>query len=295
MAARSSWKGFIRLSLVSVPVKAYTAHTSGSGEISLNQIHAECNSRIRYQKTCPIHGEVSPDDIVSGYEISKGQYVVIDPAELEKLRPESDKAVHIDAFISGDRVDPMYFSGKNYYLAPDGPIAFKPYALLVAGMKARNVHAVAKVVMHNRDQVVLLRPRDRLLTMSVLNFENQLVKPANFDSEVPAQELAPEELNLVETLIKASTPKDVDFSQYRDHYMDKLTQLIEAKVQGKEVVTPPAEEQTQVINLMDALRKSVSQLQPEAAAAVAGEEKPPKKAARSAGKAGEEKKKKKSS
>jgi DNA end-binding protein Ku len=292
MAARSSWKGFLRLSLVSVPVKAYTANSSGGGEIALNQIHKECHSRIKYQKTCPIHGEISNDEIVSGYEISKGQYVVIDPSELEKLRSESDKAVHIDAFIPHDRIDPVFYSGKNYYLVPDGPIAFKPYSLLVAGMRDRKVYGVAKVVMHSKDQVVLLRPLDKMLAMSILNFESQVVKPANFEPEVPTQELAPEELSLVETLVKATTPKEFSFSQYKDTYTEKLTQLIEAKVQGKEIVTPPVEEHAQVINLMDALRQSVSQLKPEGEAAA--EAKPPKKTARSARKPAEEKKKKSS-
>ena len=100
MAARSSWKGYLRLSLVSVPVKAYTATTTGGGEIHLNQIHADCHSRIRYQKVCPIHGEVSNDAIVSGYEFAKGQFVVIDPDELDKLRTESDKAVQIATFVA---------------------------------------------------------------------------------------------------------------------------------------------------------------------------------------------------
>jgi len=292
MAARSSWKGFLRLSLVSVPVKAYTANTSGGGEISLNQIHAECNSRIKYQKVCPIHGELSSDAIVSGYEIAKGQYVVIDPSELDKLRSESDKAVHLDAFIAPGQVDAVYFSGKHYYLVPDGPIGFKPYALLVAGMKAQNVFAVGKVVMHSKDQVVLLRPIDRLLSMAILNFDSQVVKPAAFEPEVPAQEIAADELNLVNTLIKASTPKQFDLAQYKDTYTAKLTQLIEAKVQGKEIVTPPAEEQAQVINLMEALKASISQLGP--AAAEPAEAKPPKKTARSTRKPAEEKKKKSS-
>src|SRR5262249_40436231 len=130
MAARSSWKGFLRFSLVSVPVKAYNATTSGGGEITLNQIHADCHSRIKYQKVCPVHGEVSGDAILSGYEFAKGQYVVVDPAEIEKLRPESDKAVQIDAFVSPATIDPIYQNGKTYYLVPDGPVAFKPYALL---------------------------------------------------------------------------------------------------------------------------------------------------------------------
>src|SRR5262249_17899663 len=102
MPPRSSWKGFLKLSLVSVPVKAFTATASAGGEIHLNQLHAECHSRIQYKKTCPIHGEVSNDQIVSGYEYAKGQYVVVDTEELSKLRTEDDKAINIDVFISAN-------------------------------------------------------------------------------------------------------------------------------------------------------------------------------------------------
>src|SRR5258705_541845 len=128
MALRTSWKGFLKLSLVSVPVKAYTATTSSGTEIRLNQLHADCNSRINYKKTCPLHGEVSGDQIVSGYEYSKGQYVIVDTDELEKLRTEDDKAITIDTFIKSGTLDPIYSTGKSYYLVPDGPVAQKPYA-----------------------------------------------------------------------------------------------------------------------------------------------------------------------
>src|SRR5439155_21971853 len=106
MAARSTWKGFIRLSLVSIPVKAYTATPSQAGEVRLNQLHAGCNSRIKYQKVCPIHGELKSDEIVSGYEYSKDQYVVIDPNELDKLRTEDSKALSIQEFVPSNSIDP---------------------------------------------------------------------------------------------------------------------------------------------------------------------------------------------
>lgn len=291
MAARSSWKGSIRLSLVSVAVKAYTATTSGGGEVTLNQIHKDCHSRIKYQKVCPVHGDLASDAIVSGYEVAKGQFVVIDPDELDKLRPESDKAIQIDAFVPPSSIDPVYFSGKNYYLLPDGPVAFKPYALLVQGMKEQGSFAIAKVVMHNRDQVVLLRPQGKLLSMAILQLDSQIVKPAVFEPDVPDQLVEEEELKLVKMLIRGSTPKKFDLAQYRDTYTEKLTQLIEAKVQGKQIVTPPVEETAQVINLMEALRKSVAQVQPEEGA----EAKPPKRMARSTPPKPAAEKKKKSS
>jgi DNA end-binding protein Ku len=279
MPARSSWKGFLKLSLVSVPVKAYTATASGGGEVRLNQLHAECHSRINYKKTCPIHGEVPNDQIVSGFEYSKGQYVIVDPEEVEKLRTPDEKAINIDAFVPPSTVDPTYFSGKSYYLIPDGPVGQKPYALLVQGMEEMKRHAVAQVVMHGRDQLVLIRPMDGLLNMAILNYDNQVTKPAAFEEEAPKAKAEPEELKLAKTLIEASSPKQFDFSKYKDHYTEKLTQLIEKKVAGEEVVAPPVHEHAPIINLMDALKESLAKVQkaePEAA------EKPPKKMAESA-------------
>lgn len=278
MALRSTWKGFLKLSLVSVPVKAYSATTSAGGEIHLNQLHAECHSRINYKKTCPIHGEISQDQIVSGYEYAKGQYVVVDTDELEKLRTEDDKAVKIEAFIDPGAVDPVYLNGKTYYLVPDGPIGQKPYAVLREGMVQKKRHAIAQVVLHGKEQVVLLRPMNQLITMSILNYDPQITKPATFEDEIPKQEISAEESQLVQTLIDASTDKKFDISRYKDTYTEKLTTLIEAKVQGKEVVAPPVHEQSQIINLMDALKQSVARAQQATGAA---EEKPPKKMAAS--------------
>lgn len=279
MAARSSWKGFLKLSLVSVPVKAYTATASGGGEIHLNQLHAACNSRIQYKKTCPIHGEVANDEIVSGYEYSKGQYVVIDPNELDKLRTEGDKAVNIDVFINPDDLDPVYLNGRTYYLVPDGPVGQKPYVVLHAGMMEQNRFGVGQVVMHGKEQTFLLRPMNGLLAMSMLAYDTQITKPSAFEEEVPKQEISPEELKLVKTLIDASTNKKFDFGHYKDVYTEKLTQLIEAKVSGKEIVAPPPAEQAHIINLMDALKQSVAKVQQASPAKTATAEKPPKKMA----------------
>ena len=283
MPARSSWKGFLKLSLVSVPVKAYTATASGGGEVRLNQLHAECHSRINYKKTCPIHGEIPNDQIVSGFEYSKGQYVIVDPEEVEKLRTPDEKAINIDAFVPPGTVDQTYFSGKSYYLIPDGPVGQKPYALLVQGMEEMKRQAVAQVVMHGRDQLVLIRPMEGLLNMAILNYDNQVTKPAAFEEEAPKAKAEPEELKLAKTLIEASSPKQFDFSKYKDHYTDKLTQLIEKKVAGEEVVAPPVHEHAPIINLMDALKESLAKVQkgqPEAA------EKPSRKMAESARKPG---------
>jgi DNA end-binding protein Ku len=278
MAARSTWKGFLKLSLVSIPVKAYTATTSSGGEIHLNQLHNECHSRIQYKKNCPIHGEVSQDQIVSGYEYDKGRYVIVDTDELEKLRTEDDKAIQIDVFIDPKALDPVYLTGKTYYLVPDGPIAQKPYAVLHEGMVEQKRNAIAQVVMHGKEQTVLLRPIEGLLCISTLNYDPQVTKPSTFEDEVPKQQHSPDEMKLIKTLIDASTDKKFDFSRYKDTYTEKLTTLIEAKVQGKEIVSPPVHEHAQIINLMDALKRSVAQAQKSTTQA---EAKPPKKMAAS--------------
>ena len=260
MAARSTWKGFLQLSLVSIPVKAFTASAGSSSEVSLNQLHEDCHSRINYKKSCPVHGEVPNDEIVMGYEYAKGQYVVIDTDELDKLRTEADKAVRIDAFAPANTVDPLFFSGKTYYLTPDGPTGQKGYGLLRQAMEDDQLCAVARVVLHGKEQVVLLRPAERLIAMSVLSYESQVRHPAAFDDEVVEATFTSDEMKLTKTLIQATTVDEVDLSQYKDEYTAKLTKLIELKVEGKEVVAAPSEAQP-VINLMEALKASVARAQ----------------------------------
>jgi DNA end-binding protein Ku len=289
MAARPAWKGFLRLSLVSVPVRAYTASATGQNEIHLNQLHAECNSRIQYKKNCPVHGEVTNDEIVSGYQYAKGQYVLIDTDELEKLRTESDRAIKIDCFIDPKDVDPLYHTGRTYYLVPDGPVGHKPYDVLRRAMLEEKRHAIAQTVMSGKEQLVLVRPLDGLLALTVLAYDEMVKKPAGFQDEAPPVEATPEELNLAKMLIRASTSKKFDVANYKDEYTAKLTKLIRAKIEGEEIVAPPAETETPVINLMDALRESVARSQ----AAGASADKPPRRMAPSRGPASTIKRKKK--
>jgi DNA end-binding protein Ku len=258
--ARSSWKGHIRLSLVSIPVKAFTASASGK-EIRLNQLHDECKSRIRYLKSCPQHGEVSGDEIVKGYEFAKDQYVIVDEDELDELRTENDRAINIDAFVEPDQVELLYLSGKTYFLAPDGPIGQKPYGLLLEAMKSEKVISVAQVVLHGREQLVVLRPLGRLICMEVLYFKDQVKSPADFEEEVDETDFTKDELDLTKKLIAATKADEFEISKYENVYYTKLKELIEAKIEGKEIVAPPDEQPERVINLMDALRASVARAQ----------------------------------
>jgi DNA end-binding protein Ku len=257
MPPRTSWKGFLRLSLVSVPVKAYTANATGS-EIRLNQLHAECNSRIQYKKTCPTHGEVPNDEIVKGYEYAKDQYVVIDPDEIAKLRVQSDKTINLDGFIEADTIDPIHHTGKTYYLAPDGVAGGKPYALLHRTMADRGLEAIAKMVLAGREQLVLLRPYGRLLALTVLGHREAVKPVTEFESEVPDAEPTAEEQKLTDTLVDASLIADFDLGRYENEYVAKMRELIEAKVAGQELVTAPSAEEPKIVNLMEALKQSVA-------------------------------------
>ena len=256
MPPRSSWKGFIRFSLVSLPIKAYTASATG-GEIHLRQLHRECNSPINYRKVCPIHGEVKQEDIVSGYEHVKGQFVVLEPEDMKKLREDGAKAVSILGFIRRGTVDPIHYAGKSHYLLPDGPIGQKPYALLHRAMVEEEFLAVAKVILSGKEQIVLLWPRDQLLAMSTLTFKTQVKDTATFQDEISDAEVSGDELRLAKTLMESSVLKDFDLASYPDTYNEKLTAVIEAKLEGKEIVSPRESPLPKVINLMDALKQSI--------------------------------------
>ena len=260
MAPRPTWKGFLRLSLITVPVRGYGASTQ-TNEIRLNQLHRECNTRIKYQKSCPEHGAVPNDEIVSGYEYSKGKYVVVDLDELRKLRPESDHAIRIDGFISPDAIDPVYWTGRTYYLLPDGAVGQKPYALLLRSMVDNEVHAIAQVVISSREQIVLLRPTDGVLSMVVLTHQARVKLPATYREELVEQDLPEEELALTKTLIDATKITEFDYGKYEDTYVKRLHQLIQAKVDGEEIIEARDAEEPKILNLMEALKQSVAKAQ----------------------------------
>lgn len=258
--SRTSWKGFLKLSLVSVPVKAFTANDSSS-EVRLNQLHKDCNSRVKYQKVCPEHGELKSDSIVSGYEHQKDSYVVVQPEDIDKLRTKSDRAVSIDGFVPLDAIDSRYYAGKAHYLMPDGVAGDRPYALLRDGMAKNGVCAIAQVVLSGREQLVCVRAIDKMLVMFGLHYPQKVKSIEDFQSELDDVELKPEEAALTDTLIAASKIEDFDLHSYEDQYVVKLKKLITAKVEGREVVQAVDHEEPKILNLMDALKKSVAEAQ----------------------------------
>lgn len=297
MAPRSSWKGFLQLSLVSVPVKAFTAHETAA-EIRLNQLHKDCHSRVRYKKVCSEHGELKSDEIVSGYEYAKDQYVVIDSDELSRIRKQADRTVKLAGFVKSDQIDSIYLAGKTYYLMPDGVAGQRPYSLLREGMREAGVVGLAQVVLSGREQLVVVRPAEDMLTMNVLHYAKKIKGMELFAEELAEQqETTAEERKLTNTLIEASSLADFDLANFEDDYVENLGKLIQMKVDGQEIVEAPDREEPKIINLMEALKKSVAEAQAAGARKMApsiktGVKSTAKKATKKAAKKSSSKKKK---
>jgi DNA end-binding protein Ku len=255
--ARPSWSGFLRFNLISIPVKGYNATTSGGGKIGFHLLHASCHSRIKYKKVCPIHGEVSNDEIMSGYEAAKGQYVTVEKEERAALKAEDEKTISIDTFVSPDAIDPIFFSGRSYFLVPDGKVGQKPYVVLHDAMKEESRYAIAQVVFAGRAQVAVVRPCEGVLAMTLLSYESEMKKPGDFEDEVKGGSVSAEERKLAETLIEASTAREFDLGGYKDDYNTQLAKLVEGKSRKKKRARGADEGEPAVINLMDALRKSL--------------------------------------
>jgi DNA end-binding protein Ku len=254
---RSSWKGFIRVSLVSIPVEGYTASAAAQSQVSLNQLHQDCGERIRYKKTCPVHGEVPSHEIVMGYEYEKNLYAVIDPSELESLRSDADRSINVDRFVEPSTIDARYFSGRSYYLLPNGRPGEKPYALLHRAMSDAKVIGLAQVVISNREQLVALRPVGKLLVASVLQYAADVKPVEEFERLLKDEPVAARELKLARTLIDATLQEEAELESYHDLYAERMRELVAAKVAGREVVKSSTEKEPPTINLIDALKASL--------------------------------------
>lgn len=255
MAARPSWKGVLRLSLISIPVRAYTSLTNAD-LFGLHQLHDKCHSRISYKRVCPVHGEVPYGEIVKGYEYDKDKYVVIEPEELAAIHSESSDSIAIDTFIDAHAVDPIYFE-KPFYLVPDGKHSQEGFAVLRTALEEKHRVAIAEVVLSDREKTVLIRPLGSLLGMSTLRYQSEVKEISSFEDEFEAKPVRRDELKLMESLIDSKTSKRFDFSIYADQYSKRMSELVSAKIEGKEIVTQPRNEQPRVINLMDALKASL--------------------------------------
>jgi DNA end-binding protein Ku len=254
--SRPSWRGQMTFGLVSVAVEAWNALDKSRGDVHFHMLHRTCHRRIRYAKMCPVHGEVSNDEIVSGYEIKKGSYVEVDPKELDEFRPENDRALHLDAFIAPEAIDPIYFDGRTYYLGPAEAGASESYAVLTEAMARENKVAVGQVVFSGKRQLVLVRPVSGVLVMAMLHYAEEIRPPQKH----PAPRNVTRQVHLAQTLIEQWSEEKFDLAQYHDDYRDQVKKLLEARKRGHEVEEPKEKETPpRSLNLIEALKRSVAE------------------------------------
>ncbi|HEY0876309.1 MAG TPA: Ku protein [Vicinamibacterales bacterium] len=257
MAARPTWKGFLKISLVNIPVRVFPA-TDAAATISFNQLHAECQTRIQQKKWCPhCQREVPNSEIVKGYEFEKGRYVVMEEDDISKVRPESTRVIDLVQFTDATAIDPIYVE-RPYYLAPDGNMANEAFAVMREGMKGKA--GIGKLALYGREYLVAVQPKDNGLVMYTMRHAMEVRSMDNIEelTNVPSK-VKPEEIRLAKQVIE-NFEGELNLEEYRDEYQEELRRIIDAKIAGQEVVAPVEEAPPKVVNLMDALRQSLDRV-----------------------------------
>ena len=285
--ARSIWSGAISFGLVNVPVKVFTAVRKK--DVRFHQLHEKDGARVQQKRVCSLDGEEVPyEEIAKGYEIGSGQYVMIEPDELDALDPEATHTIDIEDFVELDQIDPLFYD-SSYYLVPDER-GSKPYRLLLEAMQDANRVGIATVVMRTKQYLVAVRPLGNALVMSTMNFVDEVVPQEDLEGLPTGRvKVSDRELKMANQLID-SLAGDFDPEKYKDTYREQVLELIEKKAAGQEIVAPAAPEKpAPVIDLMAALEASLAAAKDGRKSASDGDgkdgkaAKPAKKAAKKAG------------
>lgn len=261
MAPRASWKGQLRLSLVSCGVKLFPA-TSASERISFNQLHKDTHNRINMKAVDPELGLVERSDLVRGYEYEPKQYIIIDDADLEAVRIESNHTMNIEAFVDAGEVDVLY-QDAPYYLAPDGAMAEETFVVLREALRKSGKVAIARLVLTNRERVVTIGARENGMFVTTLRNPNEVRGTAEYFDNIPVGKPEQEMLDLAQKLIEQKVTK-FNPKDYEDRYELALMAMIREKLKGHNPIIAAAPERGNVINLMDALKASLGEAKPAA-------------------------------
>lgn len=254
MAPRPTWKGFLRISLVTIPVRVFPA-TESAATLSFNQLHAVCQTRIQQKRWCPeCDREVPASELVKGYEFEKGRYVVVTDEDIQQVRVDSTRVIDLVQFTDDTAIDPIYVD-RSYYLAPDGGMAAEAFAVMREGMAGKA--GIGKVALYGREYLVAIRPRKKGLVMYTLHHDAEIrsIDAIEEISSVPAT-VKPEEVKLARQIV-ATFDAELDLKEYRDEYKERLRQIIDAKIAGEDVVVTGSPEPPKVVDLMEALRRSL--------------------------------------
>src|SRR3954466_1902169 len=238
MAARATWKGYLKVSLVNIPIKVFPA-TESSATISFNQLHGECQTRIKQKKWCPhCEREVPTSEIVKGYEFEKGRYVVLGEEDFENVKTDSTRVIDLVQFADEAAIDPMYID-STYYLAPDGGVAIDAFAVMREGMKGKV--GVGKLALYGREYLVAVRPHDRGIVMHTLHHAAEIrgMDAVEELNSVPSK-MKPEEIKLAKQVI-ATFDAPLNLADYKDEYREGLQKIIDAKIAGEEIVAPASD------------------------------------------------------
>lgn len=283
MAARAYWQGQIRLALVSIPVEVYSATKTGA-QISFRQIHEPTGKRIAYEKVVPGIGPVDRDDIIKGYELSRGNYVLLEEEEIEAVRIESKRTLELVQFVDASEIDPLYYE-KPYYVAPKDELAEEAFIVLRDALRKAGKVGIGQLSIRGQEKLIAIKPCGKGLLMETLRYADEVRKGQSFFSEIDDKKPAKELLDLATSLIDSRTAP-FDASAYKDRYVDALRRLIDKKAKSKsdklviEDAEPAAGSSSNVIDLMAALKNSLKEDKPARSAA--------SKASRRSGKPAEE-------
>jgi DNA end-binding protein Ku len=251
--AASVWKGHLTFGLVTIPVRLFSAARSET--ISFNMLHKEDHSRIRQVTYCALEDKpISRTDTVKGYEYEKDHYVVVEDEEIRKVAPKTAKVMEILEFVKAEQVDPIYLE-SSYYVAPEEG-GEKAYALLFTALKDSGYYALAKVAMHNREHIIVMRPGDKGIVSHTMYYQDEIRQVEEFRTDTNL--VKDKELAMAKMLI-SSLEAEFEPQKYHDSYRDNLQKLIEAKIEGKKVVETPSEHVAPVIDIMEALKKSLAE------------------------------------
>ena len=242
------------MSLVNIPVKVFPA-TESAASLSFNQLHAECQTRIQQKRWCPhCEREVSNSELAKGYEFEKGRYVIVSDEDIQKVRVESTRVINLVQFADDSEIDPIYVD-RAYYLAPDGPMAAEAFAVMREGMAGKA--GIGKVALYGREYLVAIRPKQKGLVMYTLHHDAEIRSIDQIEelNSVPTK-VKPDEMKLAKQVI-ATFDAELNLKDYKDEYTEGLRKIIDAKIAGEEYVAPEMQEPAKVVDLMEALRRSL--------------------------------------
>ncbi len=255
MAPRPYWKGYLKLSLVSCPIALFPA-TSEREKISFHQINKSTGHRIKYQKIDAESGdEVESADIIKGYQVGKGEYLEIEPEELEAIAIESKRTIEIDEFVPKKEIDELYLNSP-YYIVPDGEVGQQAFAVIREAIRQEGMVAIGKVVFTSREHIIALEARDKGLLGVTLRYPYEVRKEAEYFDDIPDEKIPKDMLDLASHIVE-SKAGHFEPERFEDQYEDALKELLKKKQSGQKIEAPREREPSKVVNLMDALRRSV--------------------------------------